>query len=89
MVSTYVDGGFIFLEATQDLKSSQFPLAALGRIDGADLEAPVYRGRVAIDELDGALCSGQHDSPCVEVGKRRTAAPYRDPMKTPFYCLWT
>lgn len=56
MPPTYVDDGLIVLEAAQNLKPAQLPLAALRRIDGTDLEAPVYRGGVVVDELEGALC---------------------------------
>lgn len=54
-VATYVDYGVIVVDGTQDVESAKFPLATLRRVYRPDIDVPVNRQCVLVDEFQGSL----------------------------------
>ncbi len=55
LMAAYIDNSIVILNIAEHLKAAKLPLSAFGCVDGGNLEIPVYRRRLVVDELDGFL----------------------------------
>ena len=85
----YVYYSLVVLDVAEDLESAEFPLAALGCVDGGDLDVAVDGGGILVDELYCALLGLSDGGLKLEEGEGRKiyTRPYRYAIEAPFGCL--